>query len=492
VTIAVVQHASATAAFTSGTTGTVAPAFTSNVTAGNCLVAIFSVNGATATPTVTSVTTNGTAENWVLAKADADGFIFFYVDANSGGGQKIIDVNLAFGFTATTSNSACVTADIYEVSGLGTTVTVDKTATADQDTTAGTSWSSGATLTTTQANEIWFGNVAVSPSATNTTSTITPSGAWTNETTISSSIQAGGTSTSDKFETFQRSGFQVVSSTGTATYSGTCSASSFWNAGAIALSGTSSVTGTAAVAEAPLTVSAAGTVAATGTGAVAEAPLTVSAAGNVAVAGSAAVVLAPLTVSAAGSSTIPGVAAVILAPLKVSAAGATLVTGTAAVALASLTVAASGSMTPRKLLVSLASMAGTDDYGNTFPKGIQVGSAADGPQVQLLPNVNGSSQLSFPIPGEPTTPPNVAAGWNGSAGVLELSGSQSTAPGYDDWVQILMFSNSNGGGGASVQFILVNSSGVPQLIGSYSALGWNLNGQVNITGSLFVNGTPIT
>jgi hypothetical protein len=471
VTIAVVQHASTTTTFTSGTTGVSSPAFASNTTAGNCLVAIFSVSGASATPAVSSVTTNGTAENWALAKKDVDGFVFFYVDQNTGGAQKIIDVNLAFGFTASTSNSACITVDIYEVSGLGAVVTVDQAITDDQDTTPGTTWTSTATPMTTQANEIWFGVVSVSPSAANTTSTITPAGSWTNETTLSSSIQVGGTSTSDKFEMFQRSGFEVVSSTAAATYNGTCSASSFWNAGAITLYGTSNVTGTAAVTQAPLTVSASGSVAASGTGAVTQAPLTVSASGSVAASGSAAVTQAPLTVSASG---------------KVA------VTGTAAVTQAPWTVSAAGTITARRLLVALASMAGTDDYGTTFPAGIQVGAPADGPQVQLLPNVNGSSQLSFPIPDEPVTPPNIAAGFNGSAGVLELSGSQSTAPGYDDWVQILMFSNSDGGGGASVQFILVNSSGVPQLIGSYSALGWNLNGQVNITGSLFVNGTPIT
>lgn len=492
-TIAVVQHASTTTAFTSGTSGVSSPAFASNTAAGNCLVAVFSVNGASATPTVSSVTTNGTAENWALAKKDADGFIFFYVDPDTGGGQKIVDVNLALGFTATTSNSACITVDIYEVSGLGVTVTVDQTITDDQDTTPGTTWTSTATPTTTQANEIWFGAVSVSPSAANTTSTITPAGSWTNETTLSSSIQVGGTSTSDKFETFQRSGFEVVGSTGAATYNGTCSASSFWNAGVITLYGTSSATGIAAVAEAPLTVSAAGTVAATGSAAVAEAPLTVSAAGMVSVAGSAAVVLAPLTVAASGSSTIPGVAAVILAPLTVSAAGGSLVTGAASVVLAPLTVSAAGSITPRKLLISVAGASGTDAYGNEFPAGIQVGSASDGPQVALLPNVNGASQVSFPLgAGVNVTPPNVAGGYGSGVGGLELSGPQLESSGLNDWVQVILVSDSSGGAGAQAQFIYIDAAGTPHLIGTFYAGGWNLNGQVNITGSLILNGTPIT
>lgn len=491
-TIAVVQHAGTPTAFTSGTTGTSSQSFAANTTAGNCLVAVFSLGGATATPTVVSVTTNGVAENWVLAKADADGFIYWYVNENTAGGQKIIDIALAFGFTATTSNSVCVVPDIFEVSGLGATVTVDRTITADQDTTPGTSWSSGATLTTTQPDEIWFGGVAVSPSASNTTPTITPSGAWTLEATISSSIQVGGTSTSDKFITAQRTGYQIVSSTGTATYSGTSSASSFWNAGAVTLSGTSSVTGTASVAEAPLTVSAAGTVAATGSAAVAEAPLTVSAAGMVSVAGSAAVVLAPLTVAASGSSTIPGVAAVILAPLKVSAAGAALVTGAAAVTIAPLTIAAAGTITARRLLVALASMAGVDDYGTSFPAGIQVGAPADGPQVQLLPNVNGASQLSFPLPDTDFTPPNVAGGVGSGVAGLELSGPQLQSSGLNDWVQVILVSDSSGGAGAQAQFIYVDPSGGVHLIGTFYQGGWNLNGQVNITGSLILNGTPIT
>lgn len=64
--ITVVQHASATSQFTSGTSGTCAPAFASNTTAGNCLVACFSHANGVAAPTIT-VTTNGTTENWAAA-----------------------------------------------------------------------------------------------------------------------------------------------------------------------------------------------------------------------------------------------------------------------------------------------------------------------------------------------------------------------------------------------------------------------------------------
>jgi hypothetical protein len=147
----------------------------------------------------------------------------------------------------------------------------------------------------------------------------------------------------------------------------------------------------------------------------------------------------------------------------------------------------------RNLLVSVAGVAGSDKYGNEWPAGIQVGAPGSGPQVQLLPDVNGAAQLSFPLgAGVPVTPPNVAGGYGSGVGGLELSGPQLQAPGLNDWVQVILVSDSSGGSGAQAQFNYIDASGAVTLVGTFYAGGWNLNGQVNITGSLILNGTPIT
>jgi hypothetical protein len=238
--ITLVQHSSATAQYTSGSSATPMATFGSNTTAGNCLIAVFSfTNSSSLSPTLTSVTTNGTAENWADSGASlpADNF-FMYVDPNTGGGQTVVDVAFAFGGTATTSNSIAIMIDIFEVSGLTTSSVVDKWQ-SNLNTSAGTSWTSNATSTTTEATEIWIGAVNPGNNTANQTFTITgPSSPWTNEAQLSASIQNGGSGTSHKYYAAQMCGYQIVSSIGTATYSGTNTGSDvFYDAGVVTLKG---------------------------------------------------------------------------------------------------------------------------------------------------------------------------------------------------------------------------------------------------------------
>lgn len=221
-TISVVQHASVTKNQASGTTATAAPTFASNATAGNCLVACITVGVQHGTPSISSVTTNGTAEHWVLAKSQTvnstfinDGIqvVAVYVNPNTGGGQKIIDVNCSFTTSLASGNDAEILVDIYEVSGLVSSSVTDKTA-SSQVAAGSTSWTSTATATTSQASEIFIG--VVGANGFSGVAAITgPSSPWTNETTLNSSYGSGTCLTA------QRSGFNIVSSTGTATYSGT-------------------------------------------------------------------------------------------------------------------------------------------------------------------------------------------------------------------------------------------------------------------------------
>jgi len=235
-TLSVLQHASTTAQFTSGTTGTASPAFGSNTTAGSCLVACVSTWTA-GTPTISSVTTNGTAENWAQGGVDAASITFLWLDPNTGGGQKTIDVNVSFGTTSTTSDSSVILVDIFEVAGVVTASALDQSI-FNVGAANGTSWDSTATGTTTVAGEAWFGFVATGVAAANTTATVSgPSSPWTNETTLTTSYQSGGTSTSDKYFVYQQSGYRIVSSTGTVDYSGTTSQTSAWVGVAFSLKG---------------------------------------------------------------------------------------------------------------------------------------------------------------------------------------------------------------------------------------------------------------
>ena len=157
--IIVVQHASATAQYTSGTSATTTVSFPNNITPGNGVVACFTTATPNDTQSVTSVTTNGAAENWFQAaavSAAANCPAAIWVDPDSPGGQNTVDINWSFGTTLSTSLSGAILVDIYEISGLANVSVLDKFST-NFDNTGGTSWTSNATGTTLQASEIWIG-----------------------------------------------------------------------------------------------------------------------------------------------------------------------------------------------------------------------------------------------------------------------------------------------------------------------------------------------
>lgn len=214
--ITVVQHASNTATHTSGTSATDTATFASNLTAGNCVVACISTGSVFTAVSVTSVTTNGSAENWSQAVGDpfSSGANYIYVNPNTGGGQKIIDVNWAFGGTVSSTNTASIVIEIYEISGLVAANVVDQSN--QNNVSSNANWTSNATPTTTQASEIFIGKV--STFASTSANTITgPSSPWNNESQLNATYLVSSVTR----HLTQLSGFQIVSATGTATYSGT-------------------------------------------------------------------------------------------------------------------------------------------------------------------------------------------------------------------------------------------------------------------------------
>lgn len=213
--------------------GALSGSFAAGTTAGNCaVVAINAYSGTSGNvPNVTGVTLGGSADHFASAQQAVSGFVGTYslaaiwVDPNCAGGQTAIAVSGANLSVAGPLGGIT----IYEVSGL-TASPVDQVS--GGNATSGTSWSSGATPTTTLAAEIWFGSAM-------TNNTITPPGApWTSNTVATTGA----------------SGSQIVSAAGAATYAGTQSGSGTWAAVVVTLKGTnqpSGVSGQASISVGP-------------------------------------------------------------------------------------------------------------------------------------------------------------------------------------------------------------------------------------------------
>lgn len=153
---------------------------------------------------------------------------------------------------------------------------------------------------------------------------------------------------------------------------------------------------------------------------------------------------------------------------------------------------------PRQLIISLASQAGTDDYGNTFPQGVQVGSPAGASQVQLIPALTGSgaSQVAFPFPGHPVSNvPNIAAEVVTSADtpILIASGPASAITGHQDWIQVLWWAN-DGTNPARLEFRYIDTVGAFHIMATLSASGWTFSGSCPLIAQdgLSVSGGTVT
>ena len=210
--------------------------FTTPTTAGNCVVVIVNAFSTSTTPAISGVTLGGSAGNFTAAVSVATATFnpwlisAIWVDPNCAGSQTAVAVS---GSNLTVNSSFGIT--ILEVAGLVTSSVTDKTSSSSGN---GTSWTSGTTATTTVTSEIWI-------AADNTSggSGVQPGSPWTDFSFDANKI--GG-------------GYQIVSSTGTATFAGT-QGNGNWAACVAALKGVTTVThsGTA-------TLTGSGTLQATG------------------------------------------------------------------------------------------------------------------------------------------------------------------------------------------------------------------------------------
>lgn len=169
---------------------------TSNTTAGNCLVVGMAYKSSAGnTGSVAGVTLGGVGDNFALSVEHdiaSQVCVAIWADPSCAGGQT------AVAFTLT--NATAVGLEVWEFSGLATSSVVDQTA---AHTGNGGSYDSTSTATTTKASEAW---VAIACAASGASISSDP-GSWT----------------VDAISGQAHSGYQIVSSTGSADYSGTTS-----------------------------------------------------------------------------------------------------------------------------------------------------------------------------------------------------------------------------------------------------------------------------
>src|ERR1044071_775301 len=147
--------------------------------AGNCLAVLISGWVSSGTPAVSAVKLGGAADNFAATGVSASNptvpaVTTAWLDLNCAGGQTSVTV------TMSTGSAGAVT--VIEFSGVATSSALDKSSAAPNNTGA-TSWSSGATATTTVADEAWVGLVTAQ---TGSTPTVTgPASPWVHQPAVS-------------------------------------------------------------------------------------------------------------------------------------------------------------------------------------------------------------------------------------------------------------------------------------------------------------------
>lgn len=498
--------------------------FTTPTTAGNLVVAGYTdPNGPTA---VSGAKLGGAAGNFVQAKSQLSTYLAaLWIDPNCAGGQTAVALTL-------TGSANFPTMWIAEFSGVATSSPLDKTAGASG---SASSWSSGSTATTTQASELWLGAAGGVNAG--------PASPWTNFTV------PDGTGNDGIY------GYDIVSSTGAAAYAGASGSSAWTAIVVTLKAAATSTVSPFAVPRIgrgrPAAIRGTGrgsprTPVTIFPGPPFQKPVRPSKGAQAAVRGSGKGEPGKFTPPPPPSPfylpTHPAKGAVALRGRSIANAGAPYVAfpspfpapqGPALGASAAVRGRGRGSpgarfvlirtspfalpkgpargrmiatrgrgsagsatgrgapFTPRQLIVSLASQAGTDDYGNVFPQGVQVGSPQVGPQVAMIPATPGTaSELRFPITAASlSNEANMAGEGTAASAALLLSGPALSLPGSEDWVQLILQSGSSGGE-ATLFFVVVDTTGAAFTLGTVTLAGWTLG--ATAVSSLSVNGNAVT
>jgi hypothetical protein len=347
-------------------------------TAGNCLIALVGSAANTTNGTVSGITLGGSADHFAVVASKGTGsdhaIVTCWADPNCAGGQTSVAITT----TGSVGNSA-LSAAVYEVSAMPGTVPalLDQQASFSS---AGfvASWTLGPTSTTAQPSEAWFAIVAGNVSASAAGTVTGPGAPWANTALPGVNNYVGGISFNGV------TGYQAVTTTGTASFNGTTSPNSTLDGLVVTLKAAVP----APLAPVPAVTAMAGLATGTGT---APAPSVSTAAGVTALAGPAAAT-ASAAAPLAGVTALAGPAAA-TASAAAPLAGVTALAGPAAAAgpgplpvLAqspaansstgtTLTVALAQPTTAGNCLIVLTGTAGFSANGTV--SGITLGGSAD-------------------------------------------------------------------------------------------------------------------
>src|SRR5215467_1175613 len=180
----------------------------SPTTQGNSLVVCIGTDGSSANPVVSTVTLGGNADNFAsVTSNNTNEGSWIWVDPNCTGGQTTVTIN-----TTTGSGTLQMLAQVMEFSSVLSPSPVDKTSSGTSA--SSTSWSSLATATTAQDNELIIGTVFAFHSGGPAPVISGPaSAAW---------INIAGATSPGNFA--MMSGYSISYPTGAFTYNGTTTA----------------------------------------------------------------------------------------------------------------------------------------------------------------------------------------------------------------------------------------------------------------------------
>lgn len=183
----------------------------SPTTGGNCLVALIGTSADTTNGSPSGITLGGSAGNWAQSALQGTSgdhaIVAGWADPSCANGQTSVVASFTGG------SGDHLFAWIFEFSGLTGTVDVSS----GGANTFAASWTSGTTAATAQASEVAFGITCGASNGTNGTAggLVGPSSPWV--------VEAEQSLTGASHEKCALAGYQILSSTGTVTYSGTAS-----------------------------------------------------------------------------------------------------------------------------------------------------------------------------------------------------------------------------------------------------------------------------
>lgn len=272
-----------------GTGSSITVTLGSNTTAGNALV-VMTITAGSTNGSISGITLGGAAGNFasevVFGTSGSHAIASCWSDPDCAGGQTSVVISNSGG-----SGTQTTLAWVYEISGMPSTGPLLDPGVSAGVSSSGSvsSWTLGPTSTTSQAVEVWLGVAGGNVSGTSVGTYTGPASPWANETqqgVSGASFSLGGIS-----------GYQVTSSTGTASYSGSVTPTSTIEGLVVALKAATGNTSSGSVGMAADAISGSGGQTFTGSGSVSGASLALSGAALEGNAGTGSVSPASLALS---------------------------------------------------------------------------------------------------------------------------------------------------------------------------------------------------